>query len=308
MGAASAPGYDVPRAAASAATERRGNHDQAWRPRPSGASDDPYAFARAHRNFGYGAAYCPPVRIADTARVADIRKAFAAEEIVIAEVGIWRNLITPDDAVRKANRDHAEECLAVADAVGARCAVSYIGSYLAGSDYAPHVKNLSPEAFDDCVATVRALIDAVKPKRAKFALEMMQYSLPDSVDGYLDLIRAVDRPAFAAHLDPVNLIITPRQYWESGALIRECFEKLGPFIASCHAKDIVLHHQAALHFDEILPGEGQLDYRTYLRELDRLPGDVPLMLEHLPDPDYARARDNIFAVGDAIGVGFTGRG
>ncbi len=153
---------------------------------------------------------------------------------------------------------------------------------------------------------MRALIDAVKPKRAKFALEMMQYSLPDSVDCYRALIRAVDRPAFAAHLDPVNLILTPRQYFDSGALIRECFEKLGPWIVSCHAKDIVLHHQAALHFDEILPGDGALDYRTFLRELDRFP-DVPLMLEHLPDPDYARARDHIFKVGDAIGVGFIGR-
>ena len=47
----------------------------------------------------------------------------------------------------------------------------------------------------------------------------------------------------------------------NGALIRECFEKLGPYIVSCHAKDIVLHHQAALHFDEIIPGEGQLDER-----------------------------------------------
>jgi sugar phosphate isomerase/epimerase len=227
--------------------------------------------------------------------------------VTIAEVGIWRNLITPDDSTQRANRDRAEELLAVADEVGARCAVTYIGSYLAGSDYAPHRKNLAPEAFEDCVATVRAVIDAVKPKRAKFALEMMQYSLPDSVDSYRDLIRAVDRPAFAAHLDPVNLILTPRQCWASGALIRECFEKLGPFISSCHAKDIVLHHQAALHFDEILPGQGELDYRTFLRELDRLPDDVPLMLEHLPDPDYARARDHIFAVGDEIGVGFTGR-
>ena len=32
--------------------------------------------------------------------------------------------------------------------------------------------------------------------------------------------------------------------------------------------------QAALHFDEILIGDGALDYRTYLRELDRMPGDV----------------------------------
>lgn len=270
-------------------------------------SDDPYAFARAHTAFGYGAAYCPPIDLKDTARIADFRKAFAAENIVIAEVGIWRNLITPDEAVRRKHRDHAANLLALADEVGARCAVSYIGTYLAGSDYAPHEKNLAHEAFDDCVATVRELIDRVKPKRAKLALEMMQYSLPDSVDCYVDLIRAVDRPAFAAHLDPVNLILTPRQYWKSGDLIRECFEKLGPWIVSCHAKDIVLHHQAALHFDEILIGKGQLDYRTYLRELDRLAGDVPLMLEHLPDPDYALARDHIFGVGDEIGVGFAGR-
>ena len=44
--------------------------------------------------------------------------------VTIAEVGIWRNLITPDDGVRKANLAFAAEKLAVADAVGARCAVS----------------------------------------------------------------------------------------------------------------------------------------------------------------------------------------
>ena len=270
------------------------------------ASDDPYAFARAHAAFGYGAAYCPPVRLADTARLADIRKAFEAARVPIAEIGIWRNLVTPDEATRRENRAYAAELLAIADEIGARCAVTYVGSYEAGSDYAPHPKNLTAEAFDDSVATVRALIDEVKPKRAKFALEMMQYSLPDSVDCTLDLIRAVDRPAFAAHLDPVNLILTPRQYFANGALIRECFDKLGPFIVSCHAKDIVLRHQAALHFDEIIPGAGQLDYRTFLRELDRLDG-VPLMLEHLPDDDYALARDHIFKVGDEIGMGFINR-
>ncbi len=47
------------------------------------------------------------------------------------------------------------------------------------------------------------IIDTIKPKRARFALEMMQCSRPDSVDNYLDLIGAIDRPAFVAHLDPV---------------------------------------------------------------------------------------------------------
>lgn len=270
-------------------------------------SEDPHAFARAHRDFGYGAAYVPEARIGDTQRLADIEKAFAAEDVMLAEIGIWRNLITPDDAVRKAHLEYAAEKLAVADAVGAKCAVSYIGSYVAGTDYAPASENLGPEAFDASVETVRQLLDAVKPRRAKFALEMMQYALPDSVDCYLALIKAVDRPAFGAHFDPVNLIMTPRVYWNSGALIRECFEKLGQWVVSCHAKDIVLHHQAALHFDEVMIGSGQLDYRSYLTELERLPRDVPLLLEHLEGEEYAEARDAVFAVGDEIGVAFHGR-
>ena len=270
-------------------------------------SEDPFAFARAHSDFGYGAAYCPPVKISDGARLADIRKAFDDEGVMIAEIGIWRNLVTRDEATRRKHRDYAAECLAIADEVGAKCAVSYIGSYAPGSDYGPDPHNLTDEAFDDAVEAARAIIDTVKPRRAKFALEMEQYSLPDSVDCYVKLIKAVDRPAFAAHVDPVNLILTPRQYWGNAALMREIFAKLGAWIVSCHAKDIILHHQAALHFDEIIVGKGVLDYQTFLTEVDRLPADVPLMLEHLDGAEYATARDRIFAVGDEIGIGFTGR-
>jgi sugar phosphate isomerase/epimerase len=271
-------------------------------------SEDPFAFARAHREFGYGAAYVPATLTAgDTQALADFEKAFAAENVVLAEIGIWRNLITPDDAVRKANLEYAADKLAVADAVGAGCAVSYIGSYKAGTDYAPAEENLSQEAFDAAVETCRHLLDTVKPSRAKFALEMMQYALPDSVDNYVELIRAVDRPMFGAHFDPVNFVMTPRTYWNTGALIRECFEKLGAWLVSCHAKDITLHHQAALHFDEIIIGKGVMDYRTYLSELDRMPREVPLMLEHLEGPEYATARDEVFKVGDAIGVTFANR-
>lgn len=270
------------------------------------AGDDPFAFARAHVAFGYGAAYCPPVKAGDAARVADIRKAFAEADVTIAEIGIWRNLISPDDAERKANLDYAAERFAAADEVGARCCVSYIGSFVAGTSYAPAAQNLGPDGFHACVETVRGLIDRVKPKRTKFALEMMQYTLPDSVAIYRDLILAIDRPAFAAHLDPVNLVLTPRQYFDTGALIRSCFSVLGPWIASCHAKDIILHDQAALHLDEIRIGLGNLDYRTYLAELDRL-GDVPLLLEHLPDEEYRLARDAVYAAGDAAGVGFVHR-
>jgi sugar phosphate isomerase/epimerase len=246
--------------------------------------------------------------MATAPRLADIEKAFAAENVAIAEVGIWRNLVTRDAAIRKAHREIAVEKLAIADAVGARCAVSYIGSYAPGSDYGPNAHNLSDEAFDDAVEAARYLIDTVKPKRAKFALEMEQYSLPDSVDMYVKLIKAVDRAAFACHVDPVNLVMTPRTYFNTAGLLREIFDKLGPWIVSCHAKDVILHHQAALHFDEIIIGKGTMDYRVFLACLERLGREVPLMMEHLTDPEYATARDEIFKIGDAISVGFINRG
>ncbi len=270
---------------------------------PTG-SEDPFAFARAHRDFGYAAAYCPPVQLGDTERLAAIEKAFADADVMIAEIGIWRNLIAIEENRRKANIQHAIDCLAIADAVGAKCAVSYIGSFAPDTDYAPHPDNMGKKAFEATVGTVRHIIDAVKPKRAKFALEMMQYALPDSIDSYLDLIAAIDRPQFAAHVDPVNLIMTPRRYFENAAFLREVFERLGPHIVSCHAKDILLHHQAALHLDEVMIGDGKLDYPTFLRCIQDLPQDVPLMLEHLEAAEYAIARDRIFAIGKTAGIAF----
>ncbi|GLQ53689.1 sugar phosphate isomerase/epimerase family protein [Devosia nitrariae] len=264
--------------------------------------EDPQAFARAHVDFGYRAAYCPPCEIGDTDRQRAIELAFADVDVVLAEVGIWRNLVTPEEAVRRRNLDYACEKLALADTIGVRCAVSYIGSFEAGTDYAPHPQNLSQDAFDAAVETARVIIDTVKPRRARFALEMMQYALPDSVDVYLELIEAIDRPAFAAHLDPVNLVMTPRTYFDTGTLIRECFAKLGPHIVSCHAKDILLYDRAALHLDEVTIGDGVLDYRTYLTELEKLPGDVPLMLEHLEADQYVLARDRLSTIAASIGV------
>ena len=262
---------------------------------------DPAEIARAHVRFGYNAAYCPEVTLADRDRIKAIRSAFADADVMIAEVGAWRNLVTSDPAERKINIDYACERLALADEVGAKCCVTFIGSVVPHANHEPHPDNLTQAGFDRCVETVRLLLDAVKPKRTKFALEMMQFVYPDSVESCRDLILAVDRPAFGAHLDPVNIILTPRQYFDNGKLIRHCFDLLGRWVVSCHAKDLILRNQLALHLDEVRLGLGNLDYRTYLTELDRLT-DVPILLEHLPDDQYAPARDHILGVAAELGI------
>ena len=268
-------------------------------------SDDPRELAREHRRLGYSAAYCPEARLDDSARIREIEKAFAAENVVIAEVGAWVNMLDPDAQKRAKNLHYVSERLALAEAVGARCCPDIAGSYNPNVWYGPHPKNLSQEFFDATVENCRRVIDEVKPRRTKFTIEMMGWSIPDGPDSYLRLIRAVDRPAFAVHMDVCNGINSPVKFYQSGDFIRECFHKLGPWIASCHAKDLQWITELNVHFLEVVPGRGEVDYRAYLTELAKLPVDAPLMLEHLKTAEeYDEGKQYIRKVAGELGLAF----
>ena len=268
-------------------------------------SDDPGELAREHRRWGYSAAYCPTARVDEADRVRAIRTAFAAEQVVIAEVGAWRNMLDPDAQKRAENLRYVTERLALADLVEARCCVDIAGSYNPTVWYGAHPKNLSAEFFDATVENCRKVIDGVKPRATTFSIEMMGWSLPDGPDSYLRLIRAVDRPAFAVHMDVCNGVNSPDRFYRNADFIKECFAKRGKWIVSCHAKDLAWIPEYNVHFREVVPGKGQMDYETYLGELSRLPVDAPLMLEHLQTPEeYTEGRNYIRLVGDRIGVRF----
>ena len=267
--------------------------------------DDPEELALVHRKLGYRAAYCPKASLDDKDRLRAVREGFAKHDVVIAEVGRWCNLLEADEEKRKANMASVIDGLALAEEIGARCCVDIAGSRNPDVWYGPHPDNLSDDFFDAVVENARKIIDAVKPKTAKFAYEMMGWALPDSPDSYLAMIKAVDRDGFAVHLDPCNLINSPTRYYRSTALLNECFDKLGPWIVSCHAKDITWDVEMQVHFREVVLGEGDLDYQTYLKRLAALPADVPLMIEHMKGAEeYDRSRQYVFQVGKAVGIEF----
>jgi sugar phosphate isomerase/epimerase len=268
-------------------------------------SDDPAELAREHRRLGYSAAYCPSARVEEADRIHAIRTAFAAENVVIAEVGAWKNMLDPDAQKRAENLKYVTDRLALAEAVEARCCVDIAGSYNPTVWYGAHPKNVSREFLDATVENCRKVIDAVKPRRTTFSIEMMGWSLPDGPDSYLKLIRAVDRPAFAVHMDVCNGINSPERFYNNAQFISECFSKLGKWIVSCHAKDLAWIPEYNVHFKEVIPGIVEIDYATYLRELSKLPGDAPLMLEHLQNAEeYAEGREYIRSVGNRLGIRF----
>jgi sugar phosphate isomerase/epimerase len=268
-------------------------------------SVDPVELAREHRRLGYSAAYCPPAKAGETAHLRSIRDAFSKENVVISEVGAWRNMLDPDSGKRKENLAYVTERLALADEVGARCCVDIAGSFHPTVWYGPHPKNLSQEFFDATVENCRKVIDAIRPTRTVFTIEMMGWSLPDGPDAYLRLIQAVDRKGFGVHMDVCNGVNSPARFYQNADFIGECFRKLGRWIASCHAKDLAWIPEMNVHFVEVVPGRGQIDYKTYLRELVKLPADAPLMLEHLKTAaEYEEGKQYIRKMGAEAGIQF----
>jgi len=246
---------------------------------------------------GYRAAYCPVKTTDDETTIRAYRKTAEQNDIVIAEVGAWSNPISPVEATAKNAIEKCIDSLALADHIGARCCVNISGSRHPENWAGPHPDNLTPATFDLIVETTRKIIDAVKPTNSYYTLEAMPWSYPDSAESYLKLMKAIDRDRFAVHLDPANWVNCPQVYFKNSEMIRNAFKKLGPYIKSCHAKDIAIDEKISVtQFSEVRPGLGKLDYKVFLSELSKL-DDVPLMMEHLPSAEeYSLAARYILGV------------
>jgi len=259
---------------------------------------DPESWIVALRAAGYRAAYCPVGLDADDATIAAYAQAAEVADIVIAEVGAWSNPLSPDPDIRAAAIKKCQDSLALAEKIGARCCVNIAGSRGEKWD-GPHPDDLTQETFDIIVETVREIIDAVQLVRSFYALETMPWMYPDSPESYLRLMQAIDRPALAAHLDPVNLVNSPPRYFENTALLEACFDQLGPYIKSVHAKDVLMEPDFIVHLNEVRPGLGTLDYATFLSLAHDTDPDMPVMLEHLPNAEeYRLAADYVRSVAE----------
>ena len=264
----------------------------------------PEEWTRAAKEMGYSAVYFPVDHTAPLSVIDSYVKAAKEADLVICEIGIWNNLLDPDKVKREQAFSRAVHQLELAEYTGANCCVNTAGTYNPNMWDGPHPDNFTKRAFDDIVSCTQRLIDTVKPQRTFYTLEPMPWMYPDTPECCLDLIRAVDRKAFAAHLDIVNVINSPAQYYRNSEVIREWFRALGPHIKSIHAKDTVLREDVlTVHLDECRPGTGFLDYRTYLECASKLDENICVMLEHMTEEeDYILAAKYIKGVAAELGI------
>ena len=266
--------------------------------------EEPQALVTYHQENGFSAAFMREVE--DKVKRDEIRAAYEEANILPAELGAYRlNILQTDAARRRENMDEICRRLAYADEVGIRCCVIHGGSYEPEGWGTPNPDNQSGRAFEDTVTAVQTIVDRVQPTQTKLTLEPERYLLPDEPDVYLRLVEAIDRRSFGVHLDPVNIIASPKTFYDSGALLKECFDKLGPHVLSCHTKDVITADRYPYHLIETYTGNGKLDHDVYLTEMAMLDdADVSLMIEHLTAEQLPKARDFLFERAEALDLAF----
>lgn len=213
-------------------------------------------------------------------------KAARSNDLLIAEVGIWRNAMSLDPADRKAQRDYCVKQLQLADRIGARCAVNVAGAI--GPRWDGHYKeNFTEETRKQTVSMVREIIDRAEITDTYFTLEPMPWMIPTGPEDYVRLIEEVDRERFAVHMDIINMTNSFERYYGAEAFIDRCAEVLGNRIRSCHIKDVHLKEEYTFQLEECAPGKGEFPLRYYVEKMNGIDPDMPVILEHLnTDEEY----------------------
>lgn len=207
-------------------------------------------------------------------------KAAKERDILIAEVGVWNSPHHPDAKIAEQARQDCLEQFRLAEYVKANCCVNVSGA--AGDIwYYCYKENYSEDMYKRNVEFVQYLCDTLNPQHTNYALEPMQWMIPDSPQQYAQFLKDVNREHFKVHMDIWNFITNPYWYTHQEELIKDAFELLGDQIVSCHIKDVHLDVGTTVAIREVEIGTGEGNHACYLEQISRLNPDVPVLIEHL---------------------------
>jgi sugar phosphate isomerase/epimerase len=213
-----------------------------------------------------------------------IAEMYRSAGITIHSMGVYTNLIHPDEAERQANLDYFEAMMKVARAMGVRYLVTEAGHYHTNQPEPPVPHHFQEEVWKTMVATGKQLAQRAETHDAILLFEPFFRGFLASAKRTRVFLEEVDSPRIRALLDPANLLEVND--------LEEMFEQLQPWIECLHAKD------RKLHVDRGVPaGQGDLDYDKFVTLAATRTPHAPLILEYVGPNDYQQARTHLL---DAI--------
>ena len=261
------------------------------------------------RETGYTAANTGPdpwYSMSDS-QLRELQDALRQHDVVVFEIGGYRNLLHTDETVRQENIKRIAYCLEAADKIGCPMVGTISGSRNPkgnewGDNYAVHPDNWTLETWNLLIESIRQILKDTAGIKAVIGMEAQVTTNIDSPLAHRRLSEDVGDERLKVNLDPTNMIHL-YNHFHTTELINECFDLLGEDIVGCHAKDsYVLPHSQTVHVQEVCPGRGNLDYETYLVRLSRMKWPRSILPEHIPADQYSEAGAYIRKIAAKVGV------
>jgi sugar phosphate isomerase/epimerase len=209
------------------------------------------------------------------ARCKAIADAYRSAGIAIHSLGVYTNLIHPDEAERKANLAYFDAMMQAARAMGVRNLITEAGHYEPEKP-ASVAYHFQEEVWKTMVATAKTLAQMAERHDATVLFEPFFRGFLASAKRTRLFLEEVNSPRIRALLDPANLLEVND--------LDEMFEQLKPWIDCLHAKD------RKLHVDRGVPaGQGDLDYRKFVALAAKHTPQAPLILEYVGPGDCKQA-------------------
>lgn len=210
-------------------------------------------------------------------RCKEIADAYRSAGISIHSIGVYTNLIHPNDNELKANLEYFEDMMKVGAYMNVTTFITEAGHYHNPNEPAPQIEyHLQEEVWHRMVKTGKKLAELAEAHKATVLLEPFYRGFFCSAKRTRIFLEEVDSPHIKALLDPANLLEIND--------IEEMFSQLGPWIECLHAKD------RKLHVDRGVPaGQGDLDYKQFIAAAAKHTPDAPFILEYVGSNDYQQA-------------------
>ena len=208
-----------------------------------------------------------------------VRDLLAGEGVRLFQVtGYWQNLVTPDESARREAVRTLQAALRLAGWLGARAIDTGPGSLNPAGPWFPHPDNWSATSRRQLVKSLKDCAPAAEDAGVILSLEGHQLVTLESAETTKVILDAVDSPWVRSDYDSANWIARETVY-HTGEAINHHFDVLGSYIVSCHAKDIWIENQLALHLQDGCPGKGLMDFKTLFARMEALSPDYPVIAE-----------------------------
>jgi len=205
-----------------------------------------------------------------------IADAYRSKNISIHSIGVYTNLIDPDEAERKANLAYFDAMMKIGDEMGCRTFITEAGHHHTDEPAPPVAYHFQEPVWNTMVATGKELAELAERHNATILLEPFFRGFLASAKRTRLFIEEIGSPRIRALLDPANILEVND--------LQEMFDQLGPYIDCLHAKDRKLHVDRG-----VAAGEGDVDYPTFVKLTAERTPMAPLILEYVGPNDYQQA-------------------